>query len=46
MEIRRIDDLGRVVIPRKIRMRLGIEQGDMLNIKVVDGRLVISKAEG
>lgn len=32
--IRRIDDLGRVVIPRDIRRNLGIREGDPLEIYV------------
>ena len=35
--IRRIDDLGRVVIPREIRRSLGICEGDPLEIWV-DGK--------
>ena len=34
--IRRIDDLGRIVIPRAIRDQLGIKEGDPLEI-VLDG---------
>ena len=30
--VRRIDDLGRVVIPRTVRMALGINEGDPLEI--------------
>lgn len=30
--VRRIDDLGRVVIPREIRKKLGIKEGDPLEI--------------
>lgn len=30
--IRRIDELGRVVIPREIRRRVGINEGDPLEI--------------
>lgn len=30
--IRRIDDLGRIVIPREIRRRMGIVDGDPLEI--------------
>ena len=30
--IRRIDDLGRVVIPRKLRKELGIKEGEPLEI--------------
>ena len=32
--VRRIDDLGRVVIPREIRKNLGIAEGDSLEIFV------------
>ena len=38
--IRRIDDLGRVVIPKEIRHSLGIHEGDPLEI-MVDGTKVI-----
>lgn len=30
--IRRVDDLGRVVIPREVRRTLGIREGDALEI--------------
>lgn len=32
--IRRIDDLGRVTIPREIRRALGIKEGDPLEVNV------------
>lgn len=32
--IRRIDDLGRIVIPREIRNRLGIREGAPLEISI------------
>lgn len=35
--VRRIDDLGRVVVPKEIRRTLGIEEGDPLEIFVTDG---------
>lgn len=35
--VRRIDDLGRIVIPREIRRSLGIREGDALEI-FVDGK--------
>ena len=35
--IRRIDDLGRVVIPKEIRRNLGIREGDPLEIFVDNG---------
>lgn len=41
--IRRIDDLGRVVIPKEIRRKLCIREGDPLEIFVdqMDGRSVV-----
>lgn len=41
--IRRIDDLGRVVIPKTIRIILGIEEGDELELHLVDGGVFITK---
>lgn len=35
--IRRIDDLGRVVIPKEIRRNLGIREGDALEIYIQEG---------
>lgn len=35
-ELRRIDDLGRVVIPKRIREMLKIDEGDMLEECVVN----------
>lgn len=32
--VRRIDDLGRVVIPKEIRRRMGVQEGDALEIFV------------
>lgn len=40
--VRRIDDLGRVVVPKEIRRTLGIEEGDPLEI-FVNGEQVILK---
>ena len=40
--VRRIDDLGRVVIPREIRRNLGIIEGDPLEV-FIDGKTVIFK---
>ena len=42
---RRIDQLGRVVIPAELRKILGIRQGDLLDIRVEDGRLTVLKIE-
>lgn len=42
--IRRIDDLGRVVIPREIRRTLGIRDGDPLEIYTEkDGSVIFKK---
>jgi stage V sporulation protein T len=39
--IRRIDDLGRVVIPKEIRRSLGIKEGDPLEIFTTrDGEII------
>lgn len=36
--IRRVDDLGRVVIPREVRMNLGIREGDAFEIFTTEDR--------
>lgn len=45
--VRRIDDLGRVVIPREIRKKLGIKEGDPLEIFIdpVDKMVCFQKYE-
>lgn len=45
--LRRVDDLGRVVIPREIRKNLGIAEGDPLEIFVdpVDDMVCFQKYE-
>jgi transcriptional pleiotropic regulator of transition state genes len=40
---RRIDQLGRVVVPAELRRILGIRQGDLLDIRVEEGRIVLLK---
>ena len=40
--IRRIDDLGRVVIPKEIRKNLNIKENDSLEI-FIDGENIILK---
>jgi transcriptional pleiotropic regulator of transition state genes len=42
---RRIDQLGRVVVPAELRRMLGIRQGDLLDIRVEEGRLVLLKID-
>lgn len=41
--IRRIDDLGRVVIPKEIRRTLRIKEGDPLEVFIQDGCLMYKK---
>ena len=42
MATRRIDDLGRIVIPKEMREVLAIECGDALDLEL-DGRTVVIK---
>lgn len=39
--IRRVDDLGRILIPKGIRDTLQIREGDPLEISVEEGHIVI-----
>lgn len=41
--IRRIDDLGRVVIPKEIRKNLRIKEGDNLEVYVQNDEIVLKK---
>lgn len=41
--IRRIDDLGRIVIPKEIRRNLGIREGDPLEIFLHEGCVCFKK---
>ena len=41
--IRRVDDLGRIVIPKEIRRNLGIHEGDPLEIFVHEDGLCFKK---
>lgn len=41
--VRRIDDLGRVVIPKEIRRTMNIREGDPLEIFLEDGSVVFRK---
>lgn len=41
--IRRIDDLGRVIIPKEIRRNAGIREGDPLEIFVHEGYVCFKK---
>ena len=39
----KIDNLGRVVIPKSIRKALGIQQNEEITMYVEDNKLIISK---
>lgn len=39
--IRRVDDLGRVVIPKELRRTYGIREGDPLELFTEDGDLIV-----
>ena len=41
--VRRVDDLGRIVIPKEIRGRLHIHDGDPLELFVEDGNIILKK---
>ena len=41
--VRRIDDLGRVVIPKEIRKSLRIKDGEPLEIMVSDDKIILKK---
>ena len=42
---RRIDALGRIVVPAELRRILEIGVGDLLDIRVEDGHVVLAKVE-
>lgn len=39
--IRRIDDLGRIVIPKEMRRKLKINEGDPLKICIIDDGILL-----
>lgn len=41
--VRRVDDLGRVVIPKEIRRTMGIREGDPLEIFVTENGIVFQR---
>ena len=42
--VRRVDDLGRICLPRDYRQQLGIKEGQELEIVIINDFLVIGKA--
>ena len=41
--VRRIDDLGRIVIPKEIRRNIGLREGDAMEIFLEDNRVCLEK---
>ena len=41
--VRRVDDLGRFVIPKEVRRTLGIREGDELELFVDNGKVILQK---
>ncbi|ALP94318.1 AbrB/MazE/SpoVT family DNA-binding domain-containing protein [Intestinimonas butyriciproducens] len=41
--IRRIDDLGRIVIPREIRRKLRLRESDLMELYICDDSVVLKK---
>lgn len=41
--IRKVDSLGRIVIPREIRREMSINEGDELEVVVNEGKLIMKK---
>ncbi|HET9730888.1 MAG TPA: AbrB/MazE/SpoVT family DNA-binding domain-containing protein [Acidimicrobiia bacterium] len=42
---RRVDQLGRIVVPAELRRALNIEAGDVIDFHVADNRIVLRKVE-
>lgn len=43
---KRVDNLGRIVIPKEIRKKLHINDGELLNIDIEDNKIIIYKKKG
>lgn len=43
--IRKIDELGRIVLPAEMRTKLHLEKEDAVNIDCVDDKIILSKAK-
>ncbi len=43
--VRRVDELGRIVIPKEMRRSLGIDQKDPIEISVEGSSIVLQKYE-
>ena len=43
--VRRVDDLGRIVLPREVRKSIGIFDGDPLEILIDDQTIILRKVD-
>jgi len=43
--VRKIDGLGRIVIPKELRKRMGLDEGTAMDIFVEEGRIIFEKYE-
>ncbi|MBW7455916.1 AbrB/MazE/SpoVT family DNA-binding domain-containing protein [Paenibacillus sepulcri] len=43
--VRKVDELGRIVLPIELRRTLGIEEKDAMEIFVDEGRIILRKYE-
>ena len=43
MVTKKMDDLGRIVIPKEFRQQLGIEEGESLEISIQDNQIIIER---
>jgi len=41
--VRRVDELGRIVIPKELRSTMGLNERDPLEIFVADGQVILKK---
>lgn len=41
--VRRVDDLGRIVIPKNVRMQQGITEGTPMELFIEDGAVIFKK---
>lgn len=42
---RKIDELGRLVIPKEMRKELGIKDNDQINIECIGNKVIITKPD-
>lgn len=43
---KKVDSVGRIVIPKEIRRILNIESGDIMEIQIESGHIIVRKAVG